>query len=75
MPLKYFDKQTHGDVLSRVTNDVDMVSETLSQTMSTFVSSVATIIGVLIMMFSINVGMTLVTLVVIPISGILIFLL
>ena len=73
MPLKYFDKQTHGDVLSRVTNDVDMVSETLSQTMSTFVSSVATIIGVLIMMFSINVGMTLVTLVVIPISGILMF--
>jgi len=71
MPLKYFDKQTHGEVLSRVTNDVDTVSQTLSQSMSDAITSITTIIGVLIMMLSINVQMTLVSLTVIPISAIL----
>lgn len=71
MPLKYFDKQTHGEVLSRVTNDVDTVSQTLSQSMSDAITSITTIIGVLIMMISINIQMTLVSLLVIPLSGIL----
>lgn len=68
MPLKYFDKHSHGDVLSRVTNDVDTLSQTLSQSMSDSITSVTTIIGVLIMMFSINVSMTLISLLIIPIS-------
>ena len=71
MPLKYFDKQTHGEVLSRVTNDVDTVSQTLSQSMSDAITSVTTIIGVLIMMLSINVQMTLVSLLIIPLSFVL----
>lgn len=68
LPLKYFDKQTHGEVLSRVTNDVDTVSQTLSQTMSESITSITTIIGVLIMMLSINVYMTLIALLIIPFS-------
>ncbi|HHT38702.1 MAG TPA: ABC transporter ATP-binding protein [Mollicutes bacterium] len=72
MPLKFFDKHTHGEILSRVTNDVDLVSQTLSQSMSDTVTSITTIIGVLIMMLSINVVMTLISLIIIPISMILI---
>ncbi len=68
LPLKYFDKQTHGEVLSRVTNDIDTVSQTLSQTMSESITSVTTIIGVLIMMLSINITMTLLALLIIPFS-------
>jgi ATP-binding cassette subfamily B protein len=68
MPLKYFDKQTHGEVLSRVTNDVDTVSQTLSQSMSDAITSATTIIGVLIMMLSINALMTIVSLLIIPLS-------
>lgn len=71
MPLKYFDKQTHGEVLSRVTNDVDTVSQTLSQSLSDAITSITTIIGVLIMMLSINVQMTLVSLLIIPVSLVL----
>lgn len=71
IPLKYFDKQTHGEVLSRVTNDVDTVSQTLNQTMSNTITSITTIIGVLIMMISINIQMTLISLIVIPISFVL----
>ena len=54
MPLKYFDTRTHGEVLSRVTNDVDTVSQTLNQSLSQILTSVTTLVGVLIMMFSIN---------------------
>lgn len=50
MPLKYFDTKTHGEVLSRVTNDVDTVSQTLNQSMSQIITSATTLIGVLIMM-------------------------
>lgn len=68
LPLKYFDKTTHGEVLSRVTNDVDTVSVTLSQSMSQMITSVASIIGVLYMMFSISFFMTLVAILVLPLS-------
>ncbi|MDU7147208.1 MAG: ABC transporter ATP-binding protein [Clostridium sp.] len=72
MPLKYFDKMTHGEVLSRVTNDVDTVSNTLNQSLSQMLTSITTLIGVLIMMLSISVTMTIAAIVIIPISGILI---
>ncbi|MCR1952661.1 MULTISPECIES: ABC transporter ATP-binding protein [unclassified Clostridium] len=72
MPLKYFDKMTHGEVLSRVTNDVDTVSHTLNQSMSQMITSITTLIGVLIMMLSISVTMTLAAILIIPLSGILI---
>lgn len=69
MPLKYFDTKTYGEVLSRVTNDVDTVSQTLNQSLPQILTSVTTLIGVLIMMLSINWIMTLAALIVIPISG------
>lgn len=72
MPLKYFDKKTHGEVLSRITNDVDTVSQSLNQSMSQIITSVITIIGVLIMMLSISWQMTLVALLILPISMMLI---
>jgi ATP-binding cassette subfamily B multidrug efflux pump len=68
LPLKYFDRVTHGEVLSRVTNDVDTVSITLSQSLSQAITSVALILGVLYMMFSISFFMTLVALVVLPVA-------
>ncbi|MFZ5973778.1 MAG: ABC transporter ATP-binding protein [Bacillota bacterium] len=68
LPLKYFDKVTHGEVLSRVTNDVDTVNTTLSQSMSQVITSAASILGVLVMMFSISFFMTLAALVVLPVS-------
>ena len=58
LPLKYFDTTTHGEVLSRITNDVDMISQSLNQSLSQLITSVATIIGVLVMMVSINLLMT-----------------
>lgn len=72
MPLKYFDKTTHGEVLSRVTNDVDTVSNTLNQSLSQIITSATTLIGVLIMMLSISFTMTLVSLLILPLSGLLI---
>lgn len=69
MPLKYFDTKTHGEVLSRVTNDVDTVSQTLNQSLSQMLTAATTLVGVLIMMFSINWIMTLASLIVIPVSG------
>lgn len=68
MPLSYFDKTTYGEVLSRVTNDVDTVSQTLNQSLSQIVTSVVMIIGIAAMMFSISWVLTLVTLVILPIS-------
>jgi ATP-binding cassette, subfamily B, multidrug efflux pump len=58
LPLKYYDTTTHGEVLSRVTNDIDMISQSLNQSISQLITSVATIVGVLAMMLSINVLMT-----------------
>lgn len=68
MPLKYFDTKTHGEVLSRVTNDIDTVSQNLNQSMTQVITAVTTLIGVLIMMFSISWIMTLVALVILPVS-------
>jgi ATP-binding cassette subfamily B protein len=72
MPLKYFDKTNHGEVLSRVTNDVDTLSQTLNQSLTQIITSVATVVGVLVMMFSISWLMTLVAMLIIPVSMILI---
>ncbi len=72
LPLKYFDKNTYGDVLSRVTNDVDTISNNLEQTLSNIVSSVVTIIGVLIMMLTISPILTLITILTLPIGMILV---
>ncbi len=68
MPLKYFDKMTHGEVLSRVTNDIDTVSMTLNQSLFPIVTSISTLIGVLVMMLTISWLMTLVSLIIIPLS-------
>ena len=68
MPLRYFDGTTHGEVLSRITNDVDTVNQTLSQSMTQIITSVVTVIGVLVMMLSISWLMTLVALIIIPLS-------
>lgn len=72
MPLSYFDKNTHGEVLSRVTNDIDTVSTTLAQNLTQIVTSAATIIGVLIMMLTISWLMTVVALAIIPLSLVLV---
>ena len=69
IPLRYFDGTNQGEVLSRVTNDVDTVSQTLNQGMTQIITSVTTVLGVLVMMFSISWVMTLVALVILPISG------
>jgi ATP-binding cassette subfamily B protein len=68
LPLKYFDNQTHGEVLSRITNDVDTISQTLNQGMMQIITSVTMILGILIMMLSISWLLTLVAVVVLPIS-------
>jgi ATP-binding cassette subfamily B protein len=69
LPLKYFDKLTHGEVLSRITNDVDLVNQTLNQSLTQLVTSVVTVLGVLVMMLSISWQMTILALLVLPISG------
>lgn len=74
LPLKYFDRTSFGDVLSRVTNDVDTVSHTLSQSTTQIITSVTTFVGVLIMMLSISWEMTLIALVMLPITMILVML-
>jgi ATP-binding cassette subfamily B protein len=68
MPLKYFDTTTHGEVLSRITNDVDTVNQTLSQSLTQIITSLITVLGVLVMMFSISWMMTLVSMIIIPLS-------
>ena len=72
MPMDYFDTTTHGEVLSRVTNDVDTLSQSLNQSATQMITSVTTIIGVLVMMLSISPLMTLVALLILPISMLLI---
>ncbi|MFX1373162.1 MAG: ABC transporter ATP-binding protein [Promethearchaeota archaeon] len=68
LPLKYFDKRTHGQVLAHVTNDVDVINQTLSQTLTQIITSIVTVVGVLIMMLSISWFLTLIALIIIPIS-------
>lgn len=68
MPMKYFESRTYGEVLSRVTNDVDTLSMSLNQSMTQLITSATMLIGALIMMFSINWVMTLVALLMLPLS-------
>ena len=68
IPLKYFESRTHGEVLSRVTNDVDTLQQSLNQSITQLITSVTTLIGAFVMMLSINVWMTLAALVILPIS-------
>ena len=68
MPMKYFDTKTHGEILSRITNDVDTLGMSLNQSLTQLITSVTTMVGVLIMMLSISWIMTLAALVIIPLS-------
>ena len=72
LPMKYFDKKTNGEVLSIITNDIDTLSMNLNQSITEIITSICTIIGILIMMFSISWQMTLISLVILPIAGILV---
>ncbi len=74
MPLKYFDRVSQGEVLSRITNDIDTVSQTLNQSLTQIITSIVTVIGVLIMMITISWQMTLVALLIVPLSGIIVML-
>lgn len=71
LPLKYFDGRTHGEVLSRVTNDIDTISNTLQQSVTQVITAVTTIIGILIMMLTISGWLTLISLVVLPLTVII----
>ncbi|HHT72818.1 MAG TPA: ABC transporter ATP-binding protein [Firmicutes bacterium] len=71
LPLRYYDRTPHGDTLSRITNDVDMVSQTLQQGVTQLVTSAVTVAGVVIMMLRISPVMTLVTMVMLPLSGLI----
>ena len=72
LPMNYFDKRTNGEVLSIITNDIDTLSMNLNQSITQIITSVCTIIGILIMMFSISWQMTLISLVILPIAGFLV---
>ena len=70
LPLNYYDKQTHGEVLSRITNDVDTMSQSLTQSIQMIFTSLITIIGILYMMITISWQMTLMALVIVPLSAV-----
>lgn len=72
LPLKYYDGTTHGEILSRITNDIDTINQTLSQSLTSIITSVVTVIGIVIMMITINWIMTLVALAMLPITLLLI---
>ena len=72
LPMKYFDKKTNGEVLSIITNDIDTLSMNLNQSITEMITSICTIIGILVMMFSISWQMTLISLVILPVAGILV---
>ena len=72
LPMNYFDTKTHGEVLSIITNDIDTLSMNLNQSITQIIISVCTIIGILIMMLSISWQMTLISLIILPIAGVLV---
>lgn len=72
LPLKYFESRTTGEILSRITNDVDTLQQSLNQSITQLITSVTTLVGVFIMMISINVWMTLAALVILPVSMVII---
>ena len=71
LPLKYYDARTHGEILSRVTNDMDNIAQTLQQSLTQLITSVVTIVGILVMMLSISPLMTLIALVTLPASALI----
>ena len=70
LPLKYFDSKTHGEILSRVTNDVDNIATTLQQGLSQIITSVVTLIGIIVMMITINPILTLITILTLPLYAV-----
>lgn len=74
LPISYFDKTSTGDILSRVTNDIDTLNQTINQSITQIISSVATIVGIFIMMISISWQMTLVATLIVPVALVFIFL-
>ncbi len=72
LPMRYFDQKTNGEVLSIITNDIDTLNFNLSQSITQIITSICTIIGILIMMFSISWQMTLISLIILPVAGILV---
>lgn len=70
LPLRYYDANPHGDTLSRVTNDVDNIANTLQQSLTQAITSIVTVVGVIFMMFSISPTLALVTMVTLPMSGV-----
>ena len=71
LPLSYFDKVQRGELLSRVTNDIDNITQTMQQSLSNVITSLLTVLGVLIMMFSISWQLTLITLISLPLTGVI----
>ena len=74
LPMKYFDKKTHGEVLSVITNDVDTLSQSLNQSAIQFLTAIVTLIGILVMMISISIPMTILAVLILPLSAFLIML-
>ena len=72
LPMSYFDKKNHGEVLSIITNDIDTMSQSLNQSATQLVTSIITIIGVLVMMLSINIPMTFIAILILPLSSIIV---
>ena len=72
LPMKYFDGKTHGEVLSIITNDIDMLSQNLNHSVTQIITAVCTVIGILVMMFSISWIMTLVSLIILPVTALLV---
>lgn len=72
LPMSYFDKKTHGEILSVITNDVDTLSQSLNQSATQLITSIVTVIGILIMMLSINWIMTLIAVLILPISSVMV---
>ncbi len=72
LPMRYFDKRTNGETLSVITNDIDTLSQNLNQTITQIITSICTLIGILIMMFSISWEMTLVSLIILPVTVIIV---
>lgn len=66
LPMKFFDTKTHGEVLSRITNDVDTLTQSLNQSITQIITSIATLVGIFIMMISINIPMAIVVLLIVP---------
>ncbi len=74
LPMSYFDKRTHGEILSVITNDVDTLSQSLNQSATQLITSIVTVIGILVMMLSINWIMTLIAVLILPISSVIVML-